>query len=201
MSDDFLRQARTAWQAEHTDVGEMLRKLRRKRWAVHRALTVEWIGGAAAFMVGVFFFAMSVWTHQLLFILSAVVLLVGMPLSMSANLQAHRTGLRWEDETPEGVVATVLRRAETSLKTIRIGRWGVLAIGAFVAVLWIAQAAGLIRAASFLKLYTAAAFITCAPYLLYLHRRERRALGERAACQRMLDELVAPKRGEESGEL
>ncbi len=191
MGDDFLHEAGLVWRAEPADIARMRLQLRGKRWAMHRALTVQLIGGCVAFLFGVFFFAMAVKTNQWLFTLSAIALLVGMPLSMSANLRAHRAGQRWEDETPEGVVLTTLARAETSLTTVRIGRWGVFAIGAFVALLWLGQATGTVKAAGFLALYTATAGIICVPYLLYLRRRERRAGQERAACRLLLDELRA----------
>ncbi len=189
MSDDFLSKASAAWRGEPADVTAVQLRLRRRRWTAHVVLAIEIIGSAIAFAVGLFFFVMASRTHELLYTLSALALIVAMPLAMTATVLARQPSLKWEDETPRSVVVTALRRAEASLKAIRIGRWGVVVVGAFVLMLWLAQVIGSVRAAGFLCIYTAASFVVCAPYLLYLHRRHRGAGGERAACLRLLGEL------------
>ncbi len=189
MSDDFFSEAKAAWRGEPAEVTAVQLRLRRRRWTAHIVLAIELIGSGFAFAVGLFFIAMAFRTHALLYTVSALALLVSMPLAMTATVLARRPSLKWEDETPSSVVVTALRRAEASLKAIRIGRWGVVVVGAFVLMLWFAQAIGAVRSVGFLCVYTAASFVVCAPYLLYLHRRDRRAGGERAACLRLLGEL------------
>ncbi len=189
MSDDFLLEAKAAWRREQPDVAAIRLRLRRTRWAAHAVLTIEAIGGLLGFAVGVYFFALASRTHELLYTLSALMMLVGMPLTMTASIRARRPSLRWEDETPRDVVVTALRRAEATLQSIRIGRWGVAAICVFVVALWLVQAGGAIRAAGFLRLYTAATIAICVPYWLYLRHRFGRASRERTSCLRLLAEL------------
>ena len=189
MSDDFLSQAQAAWRAEPVDIAAMHQRLRRTRWAAHAVLAAELIGGCVAFGVGLVFFAVALRAHDLLFPLSAVMLLAGMPLTMSAALRIRRPSLKWEDATPRDVVVTALRRVDATLQMVRVSRWGVGAIAAFVATLWLAQAIGAVNAAWFLRIYTLAALAICAPYWLYLRHRERRAGHERDVCMRLLAEL------------
>jgi hypothetical protein len=196
MSDDFLRDAGRAWRSQ-PDVTAMRLSLHRRRWTAHAVLALEMIGCAVGFGVGLVYFAIAVKTHQLLFILSAVAMLAGMPLTMVATVRARRSSLRWEDQTPRAVVVTGLRRAEAALRMIRVGRWGVVALGGFVALLWVAQAVGVLGAARFMVFYTTVTTAICAPYWLYLGYRDRRATRERLACVRLLEELDEADSGTE----
>lgn len=189
MSDDFLSDARTAWRAEQPDIAPIRLRLRRRQRALQLHLALELIGGSLGFLIGLLFFALAVRTHELLFVLSAIALLVAMPLTMTANVEALRPRFRWEDQTPEDVVAAARHFAEASLRTVRIGRWGVLVIAGFVVFLWLAQASGAVHATGFLTLYTVTALLTCTPYLLILRRRHRRAIRECLACDAVAAEL------------
>lgn len=189
MTDDFLRDAQERWRGHNSDYETVRRRLRRTRWAPHALLGLEFLGAAAAFAVGLWFLATALTTRDPLFGLSALVMLGALPALTMVSFWARRGTLRWEVETPEGVVRHGLRRAEASLQAIRVGYWGATLVAGFVLVLWLAELAGAIHARDFLILYTAVSAAICGPYLLYLGWRRRHVLRERAACLRLLDQF------------
>jgi len=113
-----------------------------------------------------------------------------MPFFAVMSFIARRDSLHWEDETPDEVLRTSLARAEASLRAIRIGHLGVAVIVGFVAILWFAQAAGILRAFGFMQVYSLTAAGVCAPYLVYLNLRKRQVSRERAACHQLISEQI-----------
>src|ERR1700681_4787313 len=71
--------------------------------------------------------------------------LLGWRISVKA-IVARRASLRREDETPASVLRTGVRRADASIRAIRIARWHIAIILLVVATLWITEATGLIQA-------------------------------------------------------
>jgi hypothetical protein len=189
MTDDFMRDAQAAWRHTPADIPAMRQLLHKKRWTPHMVLAIEVIAGLAGFAMGLVFFALALETRALPFILAAIVMLAGMPLATGASIRARRDSLRWEGDTPRGVVVTATRRAEAALRAVTLGRLAVAIIAAFVALLWLLQWAGAMHEARFLHIYTATCSVMCAPLLVYLRYRERRMRGERAACLGLLSEL------------
>ena len=187
--DDFLRTAQSDWRDQPVELIRIRGLLRRRRWAPHLMLGLEILGGLAGFAVGLWFLWMVLTAGGLLYVLSAVVMLAAMPVSIVVSVIARRDALHWEDETPEGVLRACLVRAEASLRAIRIGQFGVAVVGAFVAVLWVAQASGLVRALDFLVIYSLASAGICLPYFLYLWWRTQQIRREQAACTRLMSDL------------
>jgi uncharacterized membrane protein len=189
MTDDFMRDAQAAWRHTPADIPAMRQVMRKRRWTPHMVLAIEVIAGVFGFAMGLVFFALALETRAIPFILAAIVMLAGMPLATGASIRARRDSLRWEDDTPRGVVVTAARRAEAALRAVTLGRLAVAIIATFVALLWLVQWAGAMHEARFLHIYTAICVVICAPLLVYLHYRERRMRGEQAACLGLLREL------------
>lgn len=189
MTDDFLRDAQAQWRATPGQVTVLHARLRRTRWVPHLLLSIEVAGALVAFLVGLFYVAEALRTREFLFILSAVALLSGMPLAIDASIRIRRDSLRWEEETPDSIVSTALRRAEASLKIVRLGRLGIAAIVGFTLLLWLAQAIGLVNPPEFLLIYTGGAGVVCLLYHWHLRRHERKMRDEQVSCQRLLAEL------------
>lgn len=191
MADEFLRQLRADWHRQDAGFADVYARLRRTRWRPHWALAVQLSSAGVALGFGVWFARLAFDTRSLLFAMSAAAMLLTAPAHAIAAIIVRKDSLRWEDETPAGVLRAGLRRAEAAMRAIRVGRWHVVMILVFVAALWITEAAGLIRARWFLVLYTAMCAASVLPYALWLRWRARRAAAERAICRRLLDDLQA----------
>jgi hypothetical protein len=165
--------------------------LRRTRWMPHIVLGSEIVGCAFALLVGIWFAWVAAHTeeHELLYALSAGVMLIAAPGLCVATVIVRRHSLAWDAETPESLLHTGIRRTESSLSAIRIGRWHIAIIALFVTVLWILEAAGLIHAVGFLIFYTAVCVAASAVAWLWMTWREKRLRGEHAALVRLLAAL------------
>ena len=193
MTDEFLEELQSSWRGQQAGI-DVLSRLRRQRWRPHLALGFELLGTAVSMGVGVWFATMALELRSLLFGMSAGILLIAAPALAVAAWLARKDSLRWEDETPESVLVSGVRRADASLKVLRLGRVHLALIVAFVLILWVAELGGLISARDFLVLYTLVCAATVALYLPWIAWRVKRVGGERAACQQLLDELRAGDR-------
>ena len=197
MSDDFIRGLRDDWQATEINADEVLRRLRRNRWAPHFILGAEVVACALAFLVGLWFAWVAAHSaqHRVLFALSAGVLLLTAPALCYASVTARSASLAWDVETTESILSTGIRRAEASLRTIRIGRWHLAIIALFVMTLWTLEATGLVQAIDFLILYTTVCFVVSVPSWMWMTWEEKRASRELAACARLLTTLQVDNEG------
>lgn len=183
MNDDFIRDLRGDWQSQDHDVASALQRLSRNRWTPYLALALEMSACVVASLAGLWFAWVAAHNeeHRLLYALSAAVVLITAPALGVASLVARRRSLAWDAESPESLLRVGVRRAEASLRAIRIGHWHIAIVAVFVAVLWIAAALGLIRAIEFLVFYTAVCVVVCVASWLWMMRRAKQLRGEHAA--------------------
>lgn len=186
--DDFLRKAQSDWRGLPVDVAQLERRLRRHRWTPHMVLATEVAGGIAGVGIGLWFLSTALTGGGLLYALAAIVMLTAMPFFTVLSYVARRKSLHWENETPDEVLRASLARAEASLRAISFGYLGVAVIVGFVALLWIAQATGIVRALGFIQAYSLAASGIYMPYIVYLGLRQRQVSRERAACLQLMSE-------------
>lgn len=188
MDDDFIRTLQADWQSQDHDASEILRRLHRNRWTPHIVLGAEILACAVALLVGVWFAWVAAHNeqHKLLFALSAGVMLLTAPALCVAGVMARRPSLAWDAETPESLLQIGIRRTESSLRAIRIGRWHIAIIAGFVTTLWVVEALGFIHAIDFLILYTTICLTLSVASWLWMMWREKRVGRERAACVRLL---------------
>jgi hypothetical protein len=186
--DDFLRKAQSDWRGLSVDVAHLERRLRRHRWTPHLILAAEIAGGIVGFGIGLWFLSTALTGGGLLYAIAAIVMLTAMPFFTVLSFIARRKSLHWQDETPDEVLRASLARADASLRAIRVGYLGVAIIVGFVALLWIAQAIGIVRASGFVQVYSLTATGICVPYLVYLGLRQRQVSRERAACLKLMSE-------------
>jgi hypothetical protein len=191
MNDDFIRSLKSDWQSQDIDAGKVLRRLRRSRWVPHIVLGAEVLVLTLSFLVGLWFAWAAVHheQHNLLFAVSAGVLLLTAPALGVASVMARRRSLAWDVETPASLLSVGIRRAESSLRAIRIGRWHIAIIAVFVVTLWILEASGVIQAIDFLTIYTVICVALSVVSWLWMVWRERRVRSEHAACARLLETL------------
>lgn len=191
MNDEFILRLQADWRSQDNDVDKVLRRLRRNRWTPHLVLGAEILVCALAFLAGLWFAWVALYDeqHRLLYVLSAAAMLVAAPALCIAGVIARRPGLAWDVETPDSLLKVGMRRAESSLRAIRIGRWHVAIILAFVLTLWAAEALRLIRAIDFLIMYTTVCLAVSVVSWLWMNWRENRVRSERGACIRLLAAL------------
>jgi hypothetical protein len=191
MTDELVESLRRDWQSQRIDPEPALRKLRRHRWTPHLMLGLELLGCLVALIVGIWFAWVAVHQadHKLLLALSAGVLLISAPFLAVAIVVARRAGLAWHAETPDSILRIGIIRAESTLRAMRVARWHIAIIAAFVAILWILQASGYIEALRFLVIYTTLSFMASAAGWAWMRWRTRSLLLERAAYERMLAEM------------
>src|SRR5512138_734223 len=191
MSDEFIRGLQGDWQSRDQDAAQVLRRLRRTRWMPHVVLCAEIVGCALALLVGVWFAWVAAHTeeHRLLFALSAAVMLITAPALCAASVMARRHSLAWEAETPDSLLRVGIRRADSSLSAIRIGRWHIAIIALFVMTLWMFETIGLITAVRFLIFYTAVCVAVSVAGWLWMRSREKQLRTERTVLVRLLADL------------
>jgi Na+/melibiose symporter-like transporter len=193
MTDDFLREVQIGWRGiDVASPQDMAARMKRTRLAPFAFVAAEIAGGVTAVLIGLWFAVIAVQTGRLVFVLSAAVVLSAIPAFTFASVMARRDTLSWADETPEGVLRYGLRRAKASLAAVRLGWWGIGVIALFVAVLWIAQLGGWLGEAGFVLFYTVTSLMVVGVYALWLLWRRSRLDAERAACERLLGELLEP---------
>jgi hypothetical protein len=188
MSDHFIRELQADWQSEDHDAARILRRLQRNRWTPHLVLAAEILVCVVALLIGLWFAWIAAHNeqHKLLYALSAGILLLTAPALCVAGVMARRPSLSWISETPDALLRVGMRRAESSLRAIRVGRWHLAIIAAFVLTLWVLQALGFIQAIDFLTLYTAVCLAVSVASWLWMRWREVRVRGEHAACAQLL---------------
>ena len=191
MTDDFIRGLQGDWRSQQHGTAEVLHRLRRHRWTPHLVLGGELLACAFAFLVGLWFawVALHEGPQRLLFALSATILLLSAPALGVAGIWARRASLAWDAETPESLLKVGMRRADSRLRAIRVGRWHIAVIAMFLIALWVIEASGHLHAIDFLTLYTAVCVVISAAGWFLMQRWETRARGEHAACVRLLAEL------------
>lgn len=189
MSDEFLNRLHAQWRQQDATFAEIHIRLRRARWRPHLVLGFELVACVGGFVVGLWFAWTAVALSSLLFALSAAVMLLAVPAFAVAAIVARKGSLRWEDETPQSVLRVGLRRADASLRAIRVGRWHMVVAVAFVAVLWLLEWTGLIQARRFLLFYTALMATALGAQVAWMRWRERQVRAQRAVCKRLLDDL------------
>jgi hypothetical protein len=191
MSDDFIHGLQADWQSQHHDAAKVLRRLQRNRWTPHIVLGAEILVCAVALLVGLWFAWVAAHNeqHKLLYALSAGVLLLIAPALGVAAVMARRPSLAWASETPDALLRVGMRRAESSLRAMRIGRWHIAIIAFFVIMLWACEALGFINAIDFLIFYTMVCLVVSAASWLWMNWREARVRSEYAACVRLLKML------------
>jgi hypothetical protein len=191
MNDNFIRSLQGDWQSHGHDVTHVLRRLHRTRWVPHVVLGTEIVGCAFALLVGIWFAWVAAHTqeHTLLFTLSAAVMLLAAPALCIASVVARRQSLAWDAETPESLLNVGIRRVESSLSAIRIGRWHIGIIAVFVTTLWVLEAFGLLNAVQFLMFYTSVCLAVSIGAWVWMAWREKRLRSERAALVRLLASL------------
>lgn len=191
MVDDDLMTLRADWRRQDAAFTNVYARLRRNRWQPHALLALELTGAALGLAIGLWYAWVAAKLGSLVFALSAAVMLLAMPAFAVGKVLARKRSLRWEEETPEDVLAVALRRADGSLRAIRVGRWQAVLIAIFVVTLWATQILGLIDVRGFLFFYSAICAASVIPYVVWLRRREQGVLAEREACRKLLDDLAA----------
>lgn len=190
-TDDLISSLQRDWQLQQYDAGHVIRRLRRARWMPHLALGFEVLGCFVALGVGVWFawVAANQSGHQLLYGLSAAILLITAPLLGVATALARRPSLAWEEETPESILRMGIRRAEASLRAMQVGRWHIAIVAFFVALLWALQLLQLIDAREFLVFYSAVCLVVSTGSWIWMAWRSRSVRAERDECERLLASL------------
>jgi MFS family permease len=194
--DDFIRELQQTWQSQNHGATQVLQRLRRKRWEPHIRLAATLVGCGIAVLCAAWFawIAIQPGPWRLLFALSAGVLLLSVPAGTVSTVWALRSSLAW-DEEPQELLRIGIRRTEGALRFFSVQRWSAPVIAAFVALLWLCQAAGLLHAPGFLVFYTLFSGVVCAGAWLYLMWQEPRIRAERAACIRLLALMDAKDTG------
>jgi hypothetical protein len=195
-TDEFIHNLKGDWQSQDDGAERVLHRLRRNRWTPHVMLGLEVLGAVGALLIGLWF----AWAaahredQQLLLGLSAAVLLLSAPVLCIATVRARRAALSWGKETPESLLQIGIRRAEASLRVIRIGRWHLVILALFLAILWAAEVSGMIQAMEFLTFYTATCVIVSLLAWLWMASREKRLRGE---CDALIRLLAMMRTGDE----
>lgn len=190
-NDRFLAGIGDNWRSIGGDHARLHQHLKRTRHWPRLLRLADITGALALFGVGCWFAWEAVAGQSVFFALSALVLLAVPPALLPAALRARKDSLAWEDETPEDVLRMALARTDAALRMAVLGQWKMIVIQVFLAVLWIAETAGLMTAGNFLNLYTLISLVVLAAYAPWLEWRRTALSRERDACLKMIAEFDA----------
>ncbi len=221
MTDEFIRELQTRWRTQPVDGASVVARLRRERGTPRLLLGLEIVQAVVGILSGVVFVWLALdasllarWlggliearfaspeeatgylrTLRILLGAGGAVMLTTVPPLAWAAISARRAGLAWENETPESVLRAGLRRADSSLRANRIGRWHVFVLLAFVAGLWALPLVGLtpvLVVASMTLIY----LLSIAPFWIWLDLRRERLRREIETCLGLLKEYEAETGG------
>ncbi len=193
MADDFLGSIKADWDRSGADA-ELIR-LRRRRWVPQALLAADILGSIALAAFGVGFAILAARYRDLLFGLSAVVMLpIGLPLVL-AGVRMRWRSLRWDDETPEGVLRSSVARLQATSKVLKLGRYAACALFALILAVWAAALAGLLREPrAILAVITATWFVTGLMSLGWIEWRLRRVAREHSGCEALLRQFELSER-------
>jgi hypothetical protein len=191
MNDDFLRDLGAAWRDGGGDApAPVRRRVLRDLWLARAVLAAEMTAAVGGIAGGLWIAVIGLYRHSPLFLLSAAVLLLSLPPLAILSWLARRDSLRWEDMTPEGVVDYALRRLDRSARLVRLTRWHLYVLTAFLAGIAVLVATGLAALDRFVLAYSALVAAIIVVGLARLRRRSRRIAAERAQCERLRAELA-----------
>jgi hypothetical protein len=188
MADDFVESLKADWTGQAAEA--RLDQLRRRRWLPHVLLSLDILGGAIMAAAGVAYALVALRSGDVLFGLSAVAMLVfGLPLVVAA-VRVRWRNLSWNDETPEGVLRSTVRRLHASERSLRLGRGGAWTLFALVIAVWAADLAGQVREPwTILAVITLIWALSGALMLVWVRWRLDRIVRERAGCEALLQQF------------
>jgi len=190
MTDDFIDALKGDWTAQLTGIEAVRLRMRRSRWLPLVLIVAEALWALIAVVVGLWFAAIAVQRHDLLFGLSAATLALTTPPTAVALLRARWRTLDWADESAEGTLRYALTRAEATRRALEIGRWSCWILLVFVVVLWGCALAGLITHGYPLALLSVIWLAASAGSLAWISWRGRRNTRERAQCEQLLAQFA-----------
>jgi hypothetical protein len=196
MADEFMDKLRTEWRDQDTGALGSRPRLPRGRFTPHLSFAFEVAICSATFVIGLLFVRRALDTGTPIYAYAAAALIATSCALVAALFDARRSSFAWRDETPAQLVRTGVERAEATLRAIRVGRWHVLAIAAFVVLLWGLELTGRLGAGRFLILYSLLCVALTAAAWVWLGRGERTARRRVAAYRELLAEYDLDAGGE-----
>lgn len=201
MSDDFLKEHQADWMAQCgslDEFNEVRARLRSERWRPHKALAVEIAAACIGLVFGAGFAWVSISKASVLYALAAIVMLAGLPGALAINVFLRREGFSWDDETPESLLRTGLKRTDAAIRAAHFSWAAPVLFLAFVIALWTGVALGYIAETWFAVMYTFFTVIVFGVSWIGIRRAVRRLTRERATYARLLEEFEADKVSETS---
>ena len=188
MSDDFLNDLRRNWREQDAEVEGVTARLKRGLLVSRVMLWLENGVGVFGFLFGLWAVVHGVQMESGLVFIGGLSVTVCAPLFAWLAWRARRAEPRWQDETPEGVLAQMIEHTRTTRKLMRLARWqGWMLIG-LAAVMWAATPTGYVEADRRLVIITGFFVVSALAAFAWAVWRERGARRERERCERLLKE-------------
>jgi hypothetical protein len=185
MTDDFIASLKADWDRQTAETQVIL--LRRRRWTPHLLLAADALGAIALTAGGLGFATAAVRFGDLLYVLSAIaMLLFALPLVL-VGIRMRWRALDWDDETSAGVLASYLRRLGATEQIVRLSRRGAYTLLALAGAVWMGEGAGIIRQPTpILAVITGTWMMAGAIWLCWVRSRLARIGRERRGCEALL---------------
>lgn len=193
MIDHPLAELRADWNRQHADIAAIAGSALRWRRRASLLIVADVLAGSLALGAGILFAVIAWRTHDWLFGLAAVTLLVACPPCAISLIRARRSSLNWEDHTPEGTLRYALRRSVAVEKILTIQRWNGIALLCFVAAVWLCIWGGLISRHYPLMIMSGIWIAAAVAALLWAKSRTARNVFEKEQCQRFLAKFQEAK--------
>jgi hypothetical protein len=193
MTNDPMTEFRADWQRQHVDVVAIAENSRRWRRRTRLLIVADVVAALIALGAGVLFTRIAWKTHDWLFGLSALTLLLVCPAFAISLIRTRRLSVDWKDATPEATLRHGLARTAAVTRILKIEFWNGIALLCFVALVWICVWAGLISRHYPLVLMSGIWIATAIAALLWVKWRAPRNAIEREQCERLLAKFQEAK--------
>lgn len=197
---DELGALKADWRRQDTRIDALSRELEGVRRGTRMVLALEILLTLAGILLGCFY-AVAAWRdHDVLFALSAWMLLVVVPpLAIPGLLLRHRS-LDFPDRTPEGTLRYALQRLKLASRILRMQQVGNATLLAFVACVWASAALGWIPRRYPLVTLTVVWLLSVLAAELWCRRRLRHHAVESARCSQLLASFRIARQAESEAE-
>jgi len=188
---DELAALKADWRRQDTRIDALRTQLEGVRLRTRIVLALEILLTLLGVAVGVFYVVLAWRLRDLLFAMSALMLLVVVPFFAIPGMRLRHRSLDFPDRTPEGTLHYALARLNLADRVLRMMYPGGAALLAFVAALWIGAAAGWVPRRDPLAILTLVWLLSALASFLWVKWRLQRNAAESARCEQLLAAFLA----------
>jgi hypothetical protein len=188
-----LAELKADWRRQDTRIDALRARLEGVRLRTRIVLALEILLTLLGVATGLFYATLAWRGRDLLFAMSALMLLVVVPVFAIPGMRLRHRSLHFPDRTPEGTLRYALARLNLEGRILRMMDPAGAALLAFVAAVWVGAGAGWIPRRYPLGVLTVVWLLSALASFLWCRWRLQRNAAESARCGQLLADFVAAR--------